>query len=168
MMKSLKQITIFLLLITLFSFIACQQEKEEEEKATTPKTYTITLDPNGGTIAGKTSYTALIGTNVFIESQAELQLTRTGDYTFLGWAESKNATKPDYTDEGYGVKITAGKTFTLYAVWIEGTVQKYYISSVGKDTKNKKLLSLYSWKYIRKHSNRKYFCKKHPYCWWFK
>ena len=75
---------------------------------------TVTFNPNGGTI---TTTEQGINDNqaTTLKSAKFLGLSRLG-YTFLGWAESPNATEAAYKD---AADISFSKSTTLYAVWKE-------------------------------------------------
>lgn len=77
----------------------------------TPKKYTITFNPNGGS-GGPTTQTKTYGTNLTLSSSKP---TRSG-YTFKGWSTSKTANSATYTAGAtFSTNITANTT--LYAVW---------------------------------------------------
>lgn len=88
------------------------------------KTYTITFDPNGGSIGGTS--TTFKNTQVLedetitgelsatLKTKAALILSRTG-HAFNGWAESTDG-EVVYTD---GQEITISGDIILYAVWEE-------------------------------------------------
>lgn len=77
----------------------------------TSNQYALKYDANGGTNAPATQYLYYnVDTNISTDIP-----TRTG-YEFMGWAESKTATKATYQAGGI-IKLTADKT--LYAVWGE-------------------------------------------------
>ncbi len=74
-----------------------------------PNTYTITYNPNGGTGAPEAQ------TKKYDETMKLSTLIPThAGYTFLGWAESANATTATYLPGGEFVK---NADTTLYAVW---------------------------------------------------
>lgn len=87
--------------------------------------YTVTFNPNGGTIQNKTQTftgTELTGVTGTLKIQSELNIykeygeTEYGytSYVFVGWATSSSATTKKFSD-GESIELT-GDT-TLYAVW---------------------------------------------------
>ena len=83
------------------------------------KIVTITYDANGGQ-GGVKSQTEAVG----IDEEASISLsnnipTRDG-YTFLGWAESKDATEISYT---VGETYNFNESTTIYAVWKAEKIQ---------------------------------------------
>ncbi len=74
-----------------------------------PNKYTISFDANGGTNA-PASQTKLHGSDMGITSILPTKL----GYSFLGWAESPNATVPTYLP---GSTFYSNTSATLYAVW---------------------------------------------------
>ena len=87
---------------------------------TTLNTYTITYDLNGGTGTVPTAQTQDVG--VVFTTASDDGFSRTG-YTFLGWADTANATAAEYT-KGASVSYIMTDT-TLYAVW---QINQYTIS----------------------------------------
>jgi len=87
-------------------------------------TYTVKYEGNGATdgVMNTSSHTydadAALNQNTY---------TRTG-YTFLGWAESSDATSAKYTDMQSVKNLTVenGKEVVLYAVWSESTYTVKY------------------------------------------
>ena len=77
----------------------------------TANKYTVTFDANGGS-GGPGTATKTYGTAMTIPSTKP---TKT-NYNFLGWAESKTATKAQYLAGGSYTKAITANT-TLYAVW---------------------------------------------------
>ena len=71
-------------------------------------TYTVTYDPNGGTLAGDKTQTKEYGKALKLTGTA----TRT-NYAFKGWATSKNGS----VAYASGANYTANASVTLYAVW---------------------------------------------------
>ena len=86
-------------------------------KAPTTKGITLTYNANGG-INPPASETKTVATN------ASATFTISGDtptrenYNFLGWADGKDATTPDYTA---GNQLTTSTSKTIYAVWQQKT-----------------------------------------------
>ena len=79
--------------------------------------YDVTFDANGGTGAP-----AVLSLAKSLNLTLPLTVPEKTGYTFLGWAESKTATKPDYLIGGQYAKKTS---VTLYAVW---EVSKYTVT----------------------------------------
>ncbi|WP_294429092.1 InlB B-repeat-containing protein [uncultured Treponema sp.] len=85
-------------------------------------THTVTYDAN---VAGSTIAVPVDNTLYRFEKEVEVNFDGMSDvgvrsgYTFLGWALSKTATVPDYSDTESGEKtfIMADSDVTLYAVW---------------------------------------------------
>ena len=73
------------------------------------KTYTVKFNANGGSDA-PAAQTKTYGKTLILSSQVP---TRSG-YTFLGWAESSDATEAQYQPGG---NYTKNASKTLYAVW---------------------------------------------------
>ena len=103
------------LLILLFTlFFACS-----DDASTTPKTYTITFQANGGSI---------VTSKQTVEENVETALTKAkslgltnGDKTFVGWGLSPAATRPTYED---GSTIILRSDITLYALWQDAQVEE--------------------------------------------
>lgn len=89
--------------------------------------------------------TAAIRQNFTVDGR---NLTRDG-YILLGWADDKNATKPDYLVGGTITLTWKNPTKTIYAVWEEQTpseipdptdsVKTQYVSMLCKDNTNHKI-----------------------------
>ena len=97
-------------------FCSCRSSHDDDDDV-----YTITLDANGGkfTDTGEATMT-MTDKNITLPSGSDV--TREG-YTFIGWAENKNATEADYTDS---YKPTSD--ITLYAVWKEVPAGSYALT----------------------------------------
>ena len=87
------------------------------------KTYTISYDANGGSSA-PAAQTKTHGVALTLSSTKP---TRNG-YSFLGWAESKNATSAQYQPSG---QFTKDADTTLYAVWKANTYTVSYDANGG-------------------------------------
>ena len=86
---------------------------------TKDKEYEVFYNANGGTGA-PSKQTKVYGANLTL---SEVEPTRT-EYTFMGWAESNNATTATYVA---GATYTKNASTTLYAVWkpLKGAFIKY-------------------------------------------
>ncbi len=91
----------------------------------TADSYTISYNANGGYDA-PSAQTKYYGTNLTLSSA---QPWRTG-YTFLGWATSSTATRPDYYP---GSSYSGNANITLYAVWSQITYTITYDANGGYD-----------------------------------
>ena len=99
-------------------FCSCRSSHDDDDD---DDVYTITLDANGGkfTDTGETTMT-MTGKNITLPSGSDV--TREG-YTFIGWAENKNAEEAKYTGN---YEPTSG--ITLYAVWKEVPADSYVLT----------------------------------------
>lgn len=99
-------------------FCSCRSSHDDDDD---DDVYTITLDANGGkfTDTGEITMT-MTGKNITLPSGSDV--TREG-YTFIGWAENKNAEEADYTGS-YEPK----SGITLYAVWKEVPADSYVLT----------------------------------------
>ena len=99
----------------LFTFLSCSDgssSSSDDEQVTTSKTYTVTLDANGGS-GSIDNITEVAGTEITLPAGAEF--SEDGfSYTFAGWNTKANATGKNYAA---GEKITLNSNFTLYAKW---------------------------------------------------
>ena len=106
----------FLALSILFTFPSCSDGSSggsDDEQVTTPKTYTVTFDANGGNLDELQNITEVAGTEITLP--AGTAFTQDGfDYTFAGWNTKPNATGKNYAA---GEKITLNSNLTLYAKW---------------------------------------------------
>ncbi len=91
----------------------------------TPDKYTLSFDANGGANA-PASQTKIHGCDLILNEGSP---SRSG-YTFLGWAESPNATIPTHLP---GASFYSNATTTLYAVWEQVKVDS---SIFNKETLN--------------------------------
>ena len=82
---------------------------------TATECYTVTYDANGGTGSVPTDDTAYDPYSVVHVSYASIP-TRNG-YTFLGWDRNKNATNPEFKQDGYNKAFNINGNTTLYAIW---------------------------------------------------
>lgn len=83
------------------------------DNVTTPKTYTVTFDANGGNLGELQNITEVAGTEIALP--AGTAFTQDDfDYTFAGWNTKPNATGKNYAA---GEKITLNSSLTLYAKW---------------------------------------------------
>ena len=96
-----------------------------------PNTYTIIYSANGG----RGTMTNSIHTYGIAKSLNTNAFTRPG-YTFLGWAQSRNASTPAYTNRQSILNLTSGngRTLALYAVWKPNTYSVIYSANGGKGT----------------------------------
>lgn len=94
-------------------------------------TYTVRFDANGGT--GDQMALQSFTYDAAVEALSKNTYTR-DNYTFLGWARTKNATTPDYTDqqEVNNLVTTQGETLILYAVWRADSFQVTLNPNGGK------------------------------------
>ena len=92
---------------------------------TTPATYTVTYNANGGTGA-PAAQTKTAGVALTLASTVPV---RSG-YTFKGWATSASATTATYQAGG---QYTANANVTLYAVWQANTYRITYNANGGAD-----------------------------------
>ncbi len=108
-------------------------DSEEEQ----PITYTVSYDPNGGTVEGENPSTfdaddtiaAFIGALI---APTKTDLTGAYTYTFAGWSTEANGTAIDLADESALMTslLAPGETsITLYALYTE-TANKYYLGDV--------------------------------------
>ena len=81
---------------------------------TSAKTYTVTYNANGGSDAPK-AQTKVKGVDIKITDEIP---TAPSGYHFLGWATTKDATKPKYVA---GDTYSKDADITLYAVWQSNT-----------------------------------------------
>ena len=97
---------------------AAAKEKEgnspQDAEEGNDETFTITFDDNGGS-GGPGTQTGKSGKN----SLSSTYPTKKG-YTFVGWAEDKEALAPKYVVGGVW-RIDLVEDVTLYAVWDDGT-----------------------------------------------
>ena len=89
------------------------------------ETYTVSFDANGGSGA-PSAQTKTYGVALTLSSTAP---TRTG-HTFLGWAESSDATTAAYSAGG---SFTKNQNITLYAVWQVVTYTVTFNANGGSD-----------------------------------
>lgn len=90
--------------------------------------YTLTYDSNGGADTdGKTTKQVTLNSEGTITIDETCPFTRTG-YTFLGWAETKDATEATYTTGGSIALTKTEPTKTLYAVWQKEAAQPVTIT----------------------------------------
>ena len=86
--------------------------------------HTLTYDPNQGQ-GGPGSRTVSSGTQgSYTFTISSTEPTRDG-YTFLGWADTADATYPKYhwdSSKGYETTVTVTKERTIYAVWQQNEV----------------------------------------------
>ncbi len=93
-------------------------------------TYTVTLDPNGGTAGSTTSVTATYNANLPTIAAAGLP-TRTG-YTFAGYWDDASGGEQYYDASGTGIKTwTQNGGGTLYAHWTANTYTVKFDSKGG-------------------------------------
>lgn len=108
--------------LLLLVFIACFMIIASDESDAS-----LTLDPNGAdTSSGGGTYTNTGTSGTYtLPSDPYLRANRNNyiyindGYTFLGWANSPDATQPDYPD-GYRYPLTSSAD-TVYAVWTSVT-----------------------------------------------
>ena len=91
--------------------------------------YTIEYNSNGGT-GTVSSQRKVHGTNITLNNGSTLG--RTG-YTFIGWAETANATEIKY---GKNASYTENKSIKLYAVWQANTYNINYVLNNGTNNAN--------------------------------
>lgn len=95
-----------------------------DKEVTADKVYTLVYNSNGGTNAdnGSTSETVSLDAAGSVTVTSTCPFTRTG-YTFLGWAETADATTATYTGGESITLTTASPSKTLYAVWEKEAAQ---------------------------------------------
>ena len=101
----------------------------------TPITYTIKFDPNGGN--GTIPSFEAVPYDSFRTLNNFNRFTKYG-YRLVGWSEDPNATTPTYADKATVVNLTDqdGATVTLYAVWEVGNYSVEYRWYAGEEVIN--------------------------------
>lgn len=95
-------------------------------------TYTVIFDSNGGT-GNMDNQLIKVGASTKLNANA---FSKTG-YTFSGWSTTRNGAKKYNNQESVKDLTTAGKTYTLYAVWEANQYTVTYKSAAyGGKTKN--------------------------------
>ena len=91
------------------------------------KPYTITFDPNNGTVS-PSSYTASVNTTLVVPNGSEFSYggknyvySREG-YAFLGWSTNPNATQPQPEYASGRTMPRPTQDYSLYAVWDPHTI----------------------------------------------
>ena len=115
-------IAVIATLFFVFSFMSCKNNSDDD----VPTTYTVTFNPNGGTIA-TTTQTVTANTATALTKASALGLTREG-YTFTGWSKTSDSTEVAYTD---GASVMLSADLTLYAIWTTNPARTYTVTITG-------------------------------------
>lgn len=83
---------------------------------TATKCYTVTYDANGGKSNSVPTDDNLYEAMGIASIQYSPTPTRDG-YTFLGWDRNKNATNPEFKQDGYNQAFNINRNTILYAIW---------------------------------------------------
>ena len=102
----------------------------------TPNTYTVSFNSNSGKLPSGVTVSGTMEDQSFRYGAAQAlstnayTLSANSGYTFLGWAESEDATTADYADGASVSNLTAEKdgAVTLYAVWKQGNAVTYTVN----------------------------------------
>ena len=92
-----------------------------------PSTYTITFDPDGGTLtSGNSSYSITSGQTYKAALGSAMPTAEKEGYTFNGWYCSTNSMT--LTTSNWGNTFTATSNLTFKAKWTQNTATKYTIT----------------------------------------
>lgn len=114
--------------------------------------YTVSFDPNGGTVSGDRYHTQKVFRNTYTKLDA-CTYTKTG-YVFIGWNTARDGKGASYSDQAYVYNLASNATVYLYAQWAYAsqtyTVQFY--PNGGSGSMRPQTMTVGSWESLQSNA----------------